>query len=160
MGLERITVKEAEELIKVEHNLEDASYFTLTPHIDTQRASEGWETVTYYSKHKRMYQLPTSVPYAQWVYVLSNPYMPNMLKIGYTNQNPKLRVKELNRATGVPADFIIEYAFPCVNGYEVEQKVHRALSGVRVNGKKEFFSISLEEVKSTIEVLGESYKIQ
>lgn len=160
MGLKRITEKEAQELIKVSQDtLDQARYFTITPSLDPQLASEGWESVSYYSEKKRSYQIPTNVPNAQWVYVLSNPSMPDMLKIGYTNGDPEGRVKEINRATGVPTDFIVEYALPCVNGYEVEQLVHDELDAYRVGTKKEFFKIDIEQAKQIINEIGKPYTI-
>ena len=159
MGIERISVKEAEGLIKITNDLDNAKYFTITPSIDTQQASEGWETVTYYSDKKLSYQIPTNVPNAQWVYILSNPSMPGMVKIGYTNGDPEGRVKEINRATGIPTDFVVEYALPCVNGYEVEQLVHEELINVRVNNRKEFFNINIEEAKHLLDKIGKPYVI-
>ena len=160
MGLKRITEKEAQELIKVSQDtLDQARYFTITPSLDPQLASEGWESVSYYSEKKRSYQIPTNVPNAQWVYVLSNPSMPDMLKIGYTNGDPEGRVKEINRATGVPTDFIVEYALPCVNGYEVEKLVHDELDAYRVGTKKEFFKINIEQAKQIINEIGKPYTI-
>jgi hypothetical protein len=85
--------------------------------------------------------------------------MPDMLKIGYTNGDPEGRVKEINRATGVPTDFIVEYALPCVNGYEVEQLVHDELDAYRVGTKKEFFKIDIEQAKQIINEIGKPYTI-
>jgi len=159
MGIERINIEKAEGLIKITNDLDNAKYFTITPSIDPQKASEGWEDVTYYSDKKRTYQIPTNVPNAQWVYVLSNPSMPGMVKIGYTNGDPEGRVKEINRATGIPTDFVVEYAIPCVNGYEVEQLVHEALDNVRVSNRKEFFNINIEEAKHLLDEIGKPYII-
>ena len=159
MGIERIDIEKAQGLIKITNDLDNAKYFTITPSIDPQKASEGWETVSYYSDKKRTYQIPTNVPNAQWVYVLSNPSMPGMVKIGYTNGDPEGRVKEINRATGIPTDFIVEYAIPCVNGYEVEQLIHEALDNVRVNNRKEFFNINIEEAKHLLDEIGKPYII-
>jgi len=159
MGLERISIEEAEGLIKITNDLDNAKYFTITPSIDPQKASEGWESVSYYSDKKRTYQIPTNVPNAQWVYVLTNPSMPGMVKIGYTNGDPEGRVKEINRATGIPTDFIVEYAIPCVNGYEVEQLIHEELNDVRVTNRKEFFNINVEEAKHLLDEIGKPYVI-
>jgi hypothetical protein len=155
--MERIEIEEAKGLIKADSSNDnsDAHYFTLTPALD------GWEKVTYYTNRKSTYNIPTSVPNAQWVYILSNEAMPNIVKIGYTNNDPHERVKEINRATGVPSDFIVEYALPCVNGYEVEQLVHEYLEdeGLRVNTRKEFFQMDIEDAIVIIERIGKPYKI-
>lgn len=160
MELKRITQEKAEGLIKITKNLEDAKYFTITPSTDIQKASEGWESVNYYSDKRSSYQIPTNVPNAQWVYILSNPSMPGMVKIGYTNNEPDVRVKEINRATGIPTDFVVEFALPCVNGYEVEQLVHEELEDLRVNNRKEFFKVSVEDAVYLIQEIGEDYEIK
>ena len=43
-----------------------------------------------------------------FVYVLSHPLMPNLLKIGFTTRQVEERVAELSAATAVPGPFIIE----------------------------------------------------
>lgn len=155
--MERISELKAKGLIKADHSNDysDAQFFTLTPKDD------GWESVTYYTGRKRTYDIPTNVPNAQWVYVLSNAAMPDIVKIGYTNNEPLERVKEINRATGVPSDFVVEYALPCVNGYEVEQLVHEYLEdeGLRVSARKEFFKMNIEDAIVAIERIGKPYKI-
>lgn len=160
MGLERISIEKAEGLIKITNDLDNAKYFTITPSSNPQKASEGWESVTYYSDKRSSYQIPTNVPNAQWVYILSNPSMPGMVKIGYTNNEPDVRVKEINRATGIPTDFVVEFALPCVNGYEVEQLVHEELEDLRVNNRKEFFKVSVEDAIYLIQEIGEDYEIK
>ena len=160
MELKRITQEKAKGLIKISKNLEDAKYFTITPSSNSQKASEGWESVNYYSDKRSSYQIPTNVPNAQWVYILSNPSIPGMVKIGYTNNEPDVRVKEINRATGIPTDFVVEFALPCVNGYEVEQLVHEELEDLRVNNRKEFFKVSVEDAIYLIQEIGEDYEIK
>ena len=160
MELKRITQEKAKGLIKISKNLEDAKYFTITPSTNSQKASEGWESVNYYSDKRSSYQIPTNVPNAQWVYILSNPSIPGMVKIGYTNNEPDVRVKEINRATGIPTDFVVEFALPCVNGYEVEQLVHEELEDLRVSNRKEFFKVSVEDAVYLIQEIGEDYEIK
>jgi hypothetical protein len=38
-----------------------------------------------------------------------------------------------------------------------EGEIHKKLSGYRVNNQREFFQLSLEEIKTSIEELGERY---
>jgi hypothetical protein len=38
-----------------------------------------------------------------YIYVLTNPNMPGLVKIGYTQRLPRERANELSRATGVPS---------------------------------------------------------
>ena len=52
-----------------------------------------------------------------FIYILKNPSMPNIYKVGYTTNNIYQRLKELN-TTGVPNKFIISSLF-VVNKNEV-----------------------------------------
>jgi hypothetical protein len=38
-----------------------------------------------------------------YIYVLTNPNMPGLVKIGYTQRLPRERANDLSRATGVPS---------------------------------------------------------
>lgn len=46
-----------------------------------------------------------------WVYVMSNPAMPEIVKIGYSNKDPELWAQEFNNA-GNPHSYIVEYDLP------------------------------------------------
>lgn len=82
---------------------------------------------------------------AGWVYILSNPAMQGLLKIGYTDRDPFGRAKEISQATGVPFDFVVDYQIYVSHPYEVEQKTHQQLSKYRVNNNREFFQCSYED---------------
>ena len=163
MGLKRITLEYAQGLIKVDDDLTDAPavYFTITPSNDPQMASEGYEDVTYYTNRPKKIQIPKGMVGSQWVYVLTNPTMPGLCKIGFTKNKPSERVKQINAGTGVAMDFVVEWAFPCFNAHDVEQQVHKYLedNGFRVNKNKEFFNVSVNEAKAVVERIGEPYKM-
>jgi hypothetical protein len=75
------------------------------------------------------------------VYVLTNPAMPGLVKIGKTAQDqPESRVAQLY-TTGVPVPFTIEYACEVNNPAEVEAALHEAFDPHRINPKREFFKI-------------------
>ena len=159
MGVRRITIEEAQGLIKVseDYTNSEASYFTLTP----SDKGDGWESVTYYTNRPKKISIPKGMTGCQYVYVLSNPLMPGIVKIGFTKNKPSERVKQINSATGVAQDFIVEWALPCFNAHDVEKQVHLYLeeNGFRVSKNKEFFSISVNEAKSVVERIGEPYKM-
>ena len=161
MGIKRITVEEAEGLIKVSEDQTgaEASYFTMTPDPDM---GDGWDKVTYYTNRPKKIQIPQGMTGCQWVYVLTNPTMPGLCKIGFTKNKPSERVKQINAATGVALDFVVEWAFPCFNAHDVEKQVHRYLedNGFRVNKSKEFFNVTVDEAKAVVERIGEPYKMQ
>lgn len=87
---------------------------------------------------------------AGWVYILSNPAMPGLFKVGYTDRDPFSRAKEISQATGVPFDFIVEYQIYVSHPYELEQKTHELLHNHRVNNNREFFNCSYENVVEAI----------
>ena len=163
MGLKRITLEYAQGLIKVDDDLTDAPavYFTITPSADPQMAAEGYEDVTYYTNRPKKIQIPKGMVGSQWVYVLTNPTMPGLCKIGFTKNKPSERVKQINAGTGVAMDFVVEWAFPCFNAHDVEKQVHKYLedNGFRVSKNKEFFNVSVNEAKAVVERIGEPYKM-
>jgi|WetSurMetagenome_2_1015567.scaffolds.fasta_scaffold13091_2 hypothetical protein len=87
-----------------------------------------------------------------YIYILSNPAMPGLLKIGFTNRDVKERVGELTAATGVPKPFEIEYY--CLTGdvEEIEGIVHRHFTSKRVSGR-EFFLVAPFEAVELIDSL-------
>lgn len=74
-----------------------------------------------------------------WVYVLSNPSMPQHVKVGYTDRDVAERVRELSGSTGVPRPFVWEYGVKIPDARSVEQAVHRALADCRAHQGREFF---------------------
>lgn len=161
MSLKRITKEEAEEFISVEEDFTNSTplYFTLTPSSDTVYPSEeGWEDVTYYTNRSKTLKFEPGAD-KQYVYILTNDTMPGLVKIGYTKNDPSKRAQQINAATGVAMDFNVEWAYPCYNGFELEQEVHTYLDSFRLNKNREFFKMTVEEAKSVIERLGKRYNI-
>jgi hypothetical protein len=156
--MERITDKVAKGFIPLRENygntdLEYAKYFTLSP----SAKGEGWEDITYYTDKK--YGLYADKGNGdQWVYILSNPTQPGLLKIGYTKKLPEERAKQISSVTGVALPYKVEWAYQCFNGEMVEREVHHKLKAQRINSSKEFFQISLEEAKETINLIGNKFK--
>ena len=157
--MERLTKKGAKGFIPLRDNygnteLEYAKYFTLTP----STKGDGWEDVTYYTEKK--YGLYADQGEGdQWVYILSNPSLPKeYLKIGYTKLKPEERAIQISSATGVPTPYKVEWAYKCFNGEIVERMTHEKLKAFRVNNRKEFFHISLEEAKDNIILIGTKFK--
>jgi len=87
------------------------------------------------------------------VYVLTNPAMPGLVKIGRTdNTNANSRIGQLY-TTGVPVPFTIEYACKVSNPDEVEKALHIAFGPQRINPKREFFQIEPEQAISILRLL-------
>lgn len=82
------------------------------------------------------------------VYILKNKYMPEIVKIGYTDRSLIDRCNELY-TTGVPVAFEI-FAYAITPNYkEFEQAIHQALASKRVNPQREFFLISPQNAFNT-----------
>lgn len=87
------------------------------------------------------------------VYVLTNPAMPSLVKIGYTTQKEaETRIAQLY-STGVPVPFTIEFACRVENAAEVEKALHVAFSPNRINPKREFFRIEPEQAIAILRLL-------
>ncbi len=87
------------------------------------------------------------------VYVLSNPAMPGLVKIGYTtHEDANVRISQLY-STGVPVPFKIEFVCRVENAEEVEGALHIAFGPYRVNPKREFFKIEAEQAVSILRLL-------
>ena len=78
------------------------------------------------------------------VYVLTNPAMPGMVKIGKTTRDVSFRLADLY-STGVPLPFECEYAALVKDVDETEKAFHIAFHPNRVNPRREFFNIKSEQ---------------
>ena len=52
-----------------------------------------------------------------WVYVISNKAMPGIIKVGYSNKDPKERAAELG--TGAPHPYKVEYEIEIIQKSQV-----------------------------------------
>lgn len=90
---------------------------------------------------------------SQIVYVLTNPAMPGLVKIGMTTQ---LEVEERMRqlySTGVPVPFDCAFACQVKDALEVERALHFAFGNGRINPNREFFKIEAERVIAVLKLL-------
>lgn len=90
-----------------------------------------------------------------FVYVLSNPSMPGIVKIGRSTRHPELRAQELYKtSSGVPEPFVLEFAIYAKYDHEEhEEQIHESFKQFRVNGSREFFRV---EVELAVEVMSSS----
>ena len=88
------------------------------------------------------------------VYLLTNPVMPGLVKIGMTAQEDiDKRMKELY-TTGVPVPFECQFACrvkktDCV---KIEKALHTAFEPQRINANREFFRINVGQAKAILEL--------
>lgn len=88
------------------------------------------------------------------VYVLTNPAMPGIVKIGMTERkNIEARLRELY-TTGVPLPFDCKFACNVKKNEcaKIEKALHTAFSPQRVNANREFFRINPEQAIAILEL--------
>lgn len=88
------------------------------------------------------------------VYVLTNPAMPNLIKIGFTNhEDVKVRMAQLYSNPGVPLPFECVYAAKVSSALRVEKALHVAFGPDRINPRREFFEIEPAQAIAIIRLL-------
>ena len=89
------------------------------------------------------------------MYVVSNPAMPGLVKIGKTKaEDPKVRLDRLYD-TNVPVPFICEIAVRVVDVDQCERALLQAFAQNRVNPRREFFNLEAEDIIPLLSYLGE-----
>ena len=92
------------------------------------------------------------------VYVLSNPAMPGILKIGRTTRaSVEDRMRELYN-TSVPFQFVCEYACAAKDCAALEKALHAAFAQQRLNPNREFFRIGVEQLLPLLNYLSELHQ--
>lgn len=86
------------------------------------------------------------------VYILSNPSMPGIYKIGATQHDPISRALDLH-TTGVPTPFKLEYEIDHDYPFDLEAAAHRELRDFRVANNRQFFHLPLKKAIKTIATL-------
>jgi len=84
-----------------------------------------------------------------YVYVLSNPSMPDMYKIGHTFRDVEDRVSELTH-TSLPTQFEIQFSIRTSDPEKHEKIIHKRLDQFRVQANREFFKTNLETIVDSI----------
>ena len=100
---------------------------------------------------------------AGYVYIISNvgSFGENIYKIGMTRRlDPQIRVDELGSAS-VPFKFDVHAFIFSEDAFELESKLHNHFDSYRVNKvniKKEFFNVTLEEIENYVKTLDNTVK--
>lgn len=82
-----------------------------------------------------------------YLYVLSNSYIPKLLKIGFTNRSVEERIGELS-STGIPGKYKAVFYVHLDEAEWIEKKIHDELRKYRED--KEFFQLSPEKAVKKI----------
>lgn len=93
---------------------------------------------------------------AGWLYVISSPSLPGLVKLGCTRRLvPMMRVKELS-SSSLPEPFKAHCFVFSDDCFELENNIHKYFDKERVNPNREFFRI---EPKEAIDVLKEIFNV-
>ena len=93
---------------------------------------------------------------AGWLYVISSPSLPGLVKLGATRRlNPTIRVKELS-SSSLPEPYHAHCFVFSDDCFELESQIHKYFDKERVNPDREFFRI---EPKDAIDVLKEIFNV-
>jgi len=91
-----------------------------------------------------------------YIYCVSNEAMPSILNIGITTTAPEVRLDYINKLTGnwrPPTPYKCEFAKRVC---DIEKKVvaiHKILAYCRIHPEREFFRVSLEEVRNLFDLM-------
>lgn len=87
-----------------------------------------------------------------WVYLLSNPAYPELVKIGKAN-TPTKRIQQINNA-GVVEEWFLKAAMPVTDDYKVENLMHQELARYRrtsaQGSSREFFEVPMTLAMKTL----------
>ena len=76
----------------------------------------------------------------QFVYLLVNEHVPNLVKFGFTARDPQTRAIELSSPTAVPGSWQVYRYWEVIDAAEVERIVFQRLAEYRL-GRQEFFRL-------------------
>lgn len=84
-----------------------------------------------------------------YVYVLTNPSMPGLVKVGKTTRDPEQRALELWQ-TGVPEPFHVHHYSRVPDCHEAEARVHAGIEDLRVHGSREFYRADAARIADVV----------
>lgn len=91
---------------------------------------------------------------AGYVYCITNPSMPDLVKIGYTSRSMEERLEEANsNSTWNAFPYQVEFAKWVLNANHREKTLHRIFHAYRVNPNREWFRLPVETVRLQFELM-------
>jgi hypothetical protein len=94
-----------------------------------------------------------------YVYILTNKFVPNLVKIGKTTRNGDIRTKEVSSPTGVPGTYETAHKRWVVNCHVAEKEVHWVLRHKRPDKRKEFFELTLDEAIEIVDEICDKHSV-
>ncbi len=95
-----------------------------------------------------------------YIYILINPSMPGLVKIGKTSRESEKRADELSRSSGIPTPFIVAYEEEVTDCDLVEKIIHEKLEKYRLSTNREFFSLELKHAVKVVRDVKEVLETQ
>jgi len=148
--MKHVTPDESHYYIKLKpHQTKKADAFTLLDEED------GWQSVVYLAN--AVLDPSGAVRAPEYVYVLVNKSVPNMVKIGMTTNTPDQRARQISAATGVATPWISVFGYACYRSDLLEEEIHNHLKPYRVNTHREMFAVDSHTAQKVIEEFGYKY---
>jgi len=91
------------------------------------------------------------------IYAMSCGAIPDLIKLGCSTCVPVERAKQLTAATASPAPFIVLYSRRVSDCNLAEALLHERFDEFRVNEKREFFRISLEDAARAMDEISRRF---
>lgn len=91
------------------------------------------------------------------VYILTNPSIPGLVKIGHTAGAAADRAAQISQGTGVPTAYQVAWYCETTTAEaaaRLEREVHQHCAANRVNRAREFFNLAVEQAAAVIESIG------
>ena len=148
--MKHVTPDESHYYVKLKsHQIKKADAFTL---LDD---GNGWQSVVYLAN--AVLDPSGAVRAPEYVYILVNKSVPNMVKIGMTTNTPDERARQISAATGVATPWISVFGYACYRSDLLEEEIHNHLKPYRVNTHREMFAIDSHTAQRVIEEIGYKY---
>ena len=138
-------------------------YLVCITNIETTEDSKEFTWRYLYGVENKTIQNKTSDT-VEYIYVLTNPEYPDLIKIGMTTDTVHKRVDSVNNS-GVVYEWEPIFALPVEKNtaYKVEQTVHKAFEHLRVSSnkgsKREFFTLSPFQAFDKIREVGSLFQV-
>jgi len=81
-----------------------------------------------------------------FVYLIGNPFMPDVYKIGFSDRSPNQRALELSAGTGCPHPFHVICYIEVSDPMAHERDMHDLFSRYRISPNREFFHVGREDI--------------
>jgi hypothetical protein len=141
----RVTIENIISLIAPEYEIE------VELPIDTRTNTLHWVRL-FAAKNPEYKSGTTEETHKGWVYLLTNPAYPELVKIGKAN-TPSKRIQQINNA-GVVQEWFLKAAMPVTHDYKVEALMHTALAKYRRDSSegssREFFEVTMSTAIQTL----------